>query len=194
MRTLTGLAIFCLAAGLLQGCSTQSLQTDYNPATDARIRVFSLPNNTWLYSGKNCFATDDPDRIIAHSGGRDFGLVNSLSVLASNRRIGMPQTKDMPFTYHEFIVPAGKPLIIASSINTQTEARIKKESPTITSTRCGPIGVTFVPQPGQDYDTAFELKGYGCEIRVRRLIPDSRETADTEKVPFASAPECSKGW
>lgn len=177
---------------LLFGCATQPLQTTYDAATDARIRVFSLPHSTFLYPGATCYSRDDPNLIRAHTGGKNFGMFNAFATLASNRKIGMPESGKMPFTYHEYVIPAGKPLTIESSLRTTTSARVNSGVSTRSQTGCGPLGVTFMPEAGKDYETGlvFNWNEGICWIAVVELVPASEGKMDRKAVDIDKAHHC----
>lgn len=164
-----------LIAVSTMGCSTLPLQTDYNPATDARIRVFSMPNHTWLYPGKTCATGEDADRIPAHTGGTKFVV----PFVTPNRTVGIPKTANMSEErYNEFIVPAGTPLTIESAWYTTGQLGAEKHPRWATSRICRSRMQTFIPVAGQDYDTTLIVGKYSverqemdCEIQVRRLVP-----------------------
>jgi hypothetical protein len=167
----------CLVTELLAaGCSSPP-PGDSRPESGptARIRVFSLPNSTFLHPGKTCFSEDDPSKVAAHSGGKSFGIFNVLSVLSANKKIGMPETSDMTWSHHEFIIPAENPMTISASLNTTTEAGNAQIPRVRTTTRCGPIGVQFTPRLNRDYDTAFLVEQDRCFIRVRELLEAEKE-------------------
>ena len=184
------------AAGL-SGCTTTDLvrAEDYDPEIHARIRIrFPLPNLAFLYPGQSCYSEEgpsffsagkkDPGSIIAHSGGKNFGMVNSLSLFTSNRKVGIPQTADITWNHHEYIVPAGQPLTVESSITSMPDPAY-----TYPTVSCS-AAVTFIPQAAKDYDSVFIMHGTvlrpsttSCEIRIREIPPDGTDPVpiETEK-------------
>ena len=184
-------------AAVLSGCAATDLvrAEDYDPEIHARIRIlFPLPNIAFLYPGKNCYSEDgpsffsagkkDPDSIIAHSGGKNFGMVNSLSLFTSNRKVGIPSTEDITWNHHEYIVPAGQPLTVESSITSMSDPGY-----TVPSVSCR-AAVTFIPQAATDYDSVFIMYGsvlrassISCEIQIREIPPDGTDPVviETEK-------------
>ena len=183
---LTGIVVGitgCAGTGLV-------LEENYDPQIHARIRVlFPIPNSAWIYPGKSCYAAErpaffsaaksDPDSIIAHAGGKNFGMVNALSVLTNNRKVGMPATSDITWNHHEYIVPAMQPLTLESVITTTRDPAYRYSSHTCRT------AVTFIPEAGKDYDSVFVMHSDGfigsrstkvfCTIQVREIPPDGTD-------------------
>lgn len=167
----TSLAIGFLT--ILQGCATSSdVQNKFDPTTQARIRVFH-GTAAYLYLGDAC---DNDTHQVIHAGNGGF------SYLALNKRIGMPVTDDIPFSYNEYVVPANKPLTVKMYWQAQNAGG--------TWEYCGPSYTIFTPRPGQDYDTSMEFRRGVCQgVRVRQIVPlDGGKTivrpALLDRLPF----------
>jgi len=227
-------ATILLMAVILSACAPSShLKADYDPAVEARIRVYfpSIRNETHLYPGKSCYAKGDKDMIYADSGGRDFTNVPFGSwIPLKGRAIGMPKKAKMLSIYYEYIVPANKPLTIVSGLNrsmyssgsdkvytsvTPPSVSVDKRGiPTSSggsvSRSCGPLAITFIPQPGQDYETFLELETFfgplypgkwdtspkehrRCVIQLQHLTRESEDYLRLEDVvDYKEARPCSK--
>lgn len=146
-RFLRGVAGVWLAA-VLSSCATQ--QAPYVPAApdSARIRVFHGPD-THIYFDSQC--TDDPDKHIwATAGGFAF--------IVPNKRIGMPATEDMHFSFHEYAIPAGRvvSVVMYGSKSSLVACRRQERE--------------FIPEAGHDYDATLILENRACYVRVRELV------------------------
>ena len=165
-KTLSGI----LLSVALSSCAAP----EYTPAaTDmARIRVFH-GTSVYLYLDGHC-SKDSNQRIHAAAGGHSY--------FVPNKRIGMPPTADMPFSYHEYAIPADRPV----GISMYWAADDKK---TGTRFRCGPVMRYFSPKAGHDYDTRIEfLKQGGCEVHLRELAMTDSGIATARALPYESIP------
>lgn len=151
---------------ILQGCATSSgTQNEFDPATQARIRVFH-GTAAYLYLGDVC---DNDTHQVIHAANGGF------SYLAPNKRIGMPATDDIPFSYNEYPVPANRPLTVKMYWQAQNASG--------TWESCGPLYTTFTPRPGQDYDTSMEFhRGVCLGVRIRQIVSVDEEKAVTRPV------------
>src|SRR5690606_3476782 len=76
----------------LQGCAVSSdVMSQFDPSTQARIRIFH-GTSAYIYLGDVC---DNDSHQVIHAANGGF------SYLVPNKRIGMPVTDDMPFSYNE---------------------------------------------------------------------------------------------
>jgi hypothetical protein len=141
----------CLSA-MLSSCATQQ---EYIPANQdsARIRV-SNGTAVHLYIDSRC--TDDPAKQIHAAAG-------GFSYLVPNKRIGMPSTEDMPFSFHEYAIPANRVIIISMYWSADS-----RKGSTVRS-RCGPVTKAFIPQAGHDYDTSMIFSDGTCHVQLREL-------------------------
>jgi len=146
----------------------------YQAQNLARIRVFH-GTAVDLYFGDVCNG-GKLRSIHAASGG--------FSYLVPNKTIGMPTTDDLPFSYHEYFIPAGKPLTVRMFWQTQNATGMWEH--------CGPIHVMFTPEAGQDYDTFMEFKQGVCQgVALRRFIMGQNGKVTTipasiNRLPFKS--------
>ncbi|MFL9608663.1 hypothetical protein ACKF11_01125 [Methylobacillus sp. Pita2] len=173
----------------LSACTTnQVIDSSPDREPTAQLRVFSLPNNTYLYPGKSCFQPGSSEEILAHSGGKNYGALNALSVLGGNKKIGMPETEDMTWSHHEFHVAAGKPLTIVISLERDGQLSNGR----FYHSGCGPIAGYFYPQPNRNYDAAMIIERAQCYLRVRELVADSSKTKfQPKEITINPAPSCN---
>lgn len=167
------LFILVLSAALagLMGPAFSALPAG-TPAT-ARVRVFQDAVIT-LYPGEYCYGSKNPQLIRASDG--------SPSMFSFNQKIGMPVTENMPPAYNEYMIEANRPITVM--LQWQAEKNGVKAS-------CGPIGSTFYPQAGRDYDVSMGYAG-NCFVQVRELYETSPGKAAARPAPsgpsFACAP------
>lgn len=156
----------------LQACTTSSgIQTAFDPTTQARIRVFH-GTAVYLYLGDVC---DASPRTVIHAGAGGF------SYLERNKKIGMPATDDMPFSYHEYAIQANKPLTVMMYWQAQKASGVWES--------CGPLYTSFTPKAGQDYDTFMEFHRGVCQgVKVRELISDGGSKVTTAAAPINGLP------
>ncbi|WP_374437846.1 hypothetical protein [Pseudomonas panipatensis] len=183
---------------LLAGCATtktdvrnEAAAAKYNPATMARIRIFTSPNTRGHFiSGQTCEqfynvslkAGREEDLVTqAHTIGP--GITGILTSDFRNNVIGMPATaaskqiNDTPRYFDEHVVPAGKPLIVRLYF---------RDSRLI----CRPPPRVFTPEPGADYE--FEYLGtaegvfsqYTCNTEFRKL---DQQGSTTVEIPTETA-------
>jgi hypothetical protein len=174
-RTLLfGLAVmsplFITACATNQQNSTNSKVIAYDPLTQARIRVFQGPA-VYIHINQDkdqtCFPRDKTGAIHAAAGG--------FSMIAPSRSIGMPKTEGMPRSYREFVIPAGRLVVLDMywSIDTQ---------------RCGPLGEGFIPLAGHDYETRLKADFSSCKIVLREIFQEGArvETRKAHSTPLLS--------
>ncbi|MCB5183818.1 hypothetical protein LG201_01210 [Methylobacillus gramineus] len=175
---------------VVSGCSTnQVLDSSPDTGPTAQLRVFSLPNNTYLYPGKSCYKLGSAEEILAHSGGKSFGALNALAILGGNKKIGMPETGDMTWSHHEFYVAANQPLTVVVSLDQggqRSDGRFYHSG-------CGPIAGYFSPQANHHYDAALIVKHERCYLRMRELVMDeaTKKVKPTE-ITIKPAPQCNE--
>ena len=190
------LAMVLMAVFFVTGCSTTPLKEDYNPATDARIRIMSRPNQMYINPGKNCYARKDGDMIAAHMGGR--ALI--VPFIPMNRTVGIPKTDKMTTYYHEFIVNAGEPLTIKAvdSATAQMGTTVAVTAGTGHIWRTGKVcadAATFIPEAGQDYDIVLsydtdEDSPDLCALVLRHLIPKQGDGVEPVVITAERARQC----
>ena len=141
-------------------------------ANSASVRVFQEADIT-LYPGEYCYGSTNPAAIHAASSG--------FSIFGTTKRVGMPETADMTGTYNEYRIQAGIPVTVM--LQWEIEQDGVKAS-------CGPIGSTFYPQTGRNYDISKSVTG-ACFIQVRELIETSPGVAETRPVPLGYSYKCA---
>lgn len=170
-------ALLLLLSGLLCGCAhTDQFAQTFNPAEHSRIRVFHGPS-VYLYLGDVCDGNEHPG-IHAAAGGYSF--------LVPNKAIGMPQTDDMPRSFHEYVIPANQPLTVRMYWQLLKADGMWEA--------CGPIHITFTPQAGHDYDTFLNFYNGVCQgIELREFIPMPGNKIFTKPAPIHRLPYRSCG-
>lgn len=190
------LALAVLAALLTTACSILPQPTHsvtvatptYDPTVSARIRFLS-GNGTGSAAfrpGESCYKDSylqDEKRVDVNDG-----FLASWKYSSNSVTIGMPQSprpymrvdglsfKDL---IKEYVVPAAKPVTVRLSLNPQ-------------SFSCTPPAVTFVPEPGRDYDVFMQTAGNRCWVAARRIddqgADESIRLELAQKCPTAPAP------
>lgn len=141
---------------MLIGCaSVPAAAPVYDPATQARLRVF-LGDSTDIIFGDVC-APGPHEKVKLSAGG--------LSYLGPNKVLGMPQIDDMPSSrFHEYVLPAGTPVTIKHFWQQQALSGIWQS--------CGPFYLTVHPVAGADYETFMRFDRGACMgAELRRLRP-----------------------
>lgn len=154
---------------MLASCaSTPSEPVSYDPATQARIRVFHA-GRSYITLGHVC-EPGKKESIHAAAGGYSF--------MVPNKVIGIPRTDDMrSFSYHEYVIPAGQTVTVEHYWSDPTSYGPGRS--------CGPYYYAFEPLAGTDYDTSILFKGGFCMgIEVRRLVP----TDDGKIITYPARP------
>lgn len=166
-----------MAISALIGCATKS-EPAVNTPHQARIRVFH-GTGAYIYFGDVCDGKSHP---VIHAAAGGF------SYFVPNKRIGMPQTDDMPsFSYHEYAIPAEQPVTVKMYWQMQKANGIWDS--------CGPIYTTFTPEINQDYDVFMKFVSgmcQGVELRKFTVATDgkiSTNPAPTNSLPYES---CSR--
>lgn len=103
-------------------------------------------------------------------------------MLVSNKKVGMPVTEDIPWSYHEYVIPSGKP--ITMEMYFQIDGGGVKQS-------CGPVGAMFTPEAGKDYDTSMVFASGRCTVQLRELKEISPGTATGKIVTAQPAYLCN---
>lgn len=192
MRQLLPLAL----ALTLIGCTTTKIDVRneaeaarFDPATTARVRVISGDNVQGNFvSGQSCekFFNDSVKRLpIEQSGWKDVhvdspGLFPFRYSDKQNSVIGMPASKvsktinNSPRLYDEYVVAANQPFIVLLGM--------------AGSISCSPKPMTFIPEPGQNYEVQFQfikLSTFtsGCTIELRKLEVVGNNTTETDIQP-----------
>lgn len=174
-------AIFLLLG--LVGCATQKTNVTnkveaakFDPNSKARIRFITDKGIFGKFStSQSCkdIVYNGPDWIDAHTPSE--GLYPFRNSDKQNTVIGMPETpasrlinKSTAY-YDEYVVAAGKAVIVRMySYSTQVS--------------CTPPAVELVPEPGADYEVAYEQFSTGtfsfsCRTNVHKISGAGAETA-----------------
>lgn len=162
-------ALFALFAGLLNEAQSAGL---VDPTNAARVRIYQEADIT-LYPGEYCYGSNNPDAIQAGS--------SSSGLFSFKKRVGMPETGDIAGTYDEYVIPAGKPMSVM--LKWEAEKNGVKAS-------CGPIGTTFYPQAGKNYDVSMAYAGT-CFVLIRELLETSPGKATATQTPSSYSYSCT---
>ena len=66
-------------------------------------------------------------------------------------------------SYKEFVVPAGKALVLDGAFSTETLGRVD---------RCR-LAASLTPQAGKDYEVQYSRGGEGCDVAVVEILPQA---------------------
>lgn len=160
------LAIFAGLNGEVQSAQSEQL------VNSARVRVYQEAN-IMLYPGEYCYGSDSKQAIKASE--------NGFSIFGTNKRVGMPVTEDISGSYNEYVIQAGQPV----TVMLQWEA--EKNG---VRANCGPIGSTFYPQSGKDYDVTIGYSG-NCFVQIRELFETSSGKASGRMAAASSSFPCT---
>ena len=94
----------------------------------------------------------------------------------------MPETEDIPGAYNEYIIQAGQPLTVEMQWSL-SEGGVKSG--------CGPLGATFFPQAGKDYDVAMLRSAGNCAVQVRALYHTTPGKAAAMLAPVSPSYACA---
>ena len=157
------------------GCASQPVQTNYDPLTQARIRVYKGPLvhiSQTMTHGRLYFDASAPS--------------------LPNRTIGMPIPKNA-YTdmlarfaghfgyvpYREYAVPANKQLTIVSELDagnaTVIGGAVFQGTPNVL---CRQTAIQFTPQAGKDYDfTVVPVPFHApeCKLHLRGFVSEGGE-------------------
>ncbi|MFI8619282.1 hypothetical protein ACIGHN_27700 [Acidovorax sp. NPDC077693] len=141
----------------------------------AKIRVFH-GTAVYMHPGQVCYGARNQEKIHAAAGG--------YSMLVANKKVGMPATDDIPWSYHEYVIPAEKPLTL--EMYWAVDAGGARSS-------CGPIGATFTPEAGRYYDTSMLVTASSCSVQLRELTEISPGKASAKIKTTTPALKCPEG-
>ena len=187
----TSALMFCAACSFLPQPHhyVQTLSPQYDPTTSARIRVLAS-------NGAGVYATIRPDSACHKSAMdpgfdsikvNDGGFFSAYKYSSQSFVIGMTPSprpgirievlyfKDF---IKEYVIPAEKPFTVSMGSRSEAGSRYFY---------CNPPSVTFVPQPGRDYDVFMRNANKRCWIAIRRIDTDGAD----EPVKPSLAPKCS---
>lgn len=163
-----------LIAGVMAGLAGQGCALADDAVYLARVRVYQEADVT-LYPGAYCYSDANPKMIRAAETG--------FSIFSTHKRLGMPETNDIPGNYNEFAVEGGRPVTV--KLAWRAEKNGIKAS-------CGPIAATFYPQAGRDYDVTIGYAG-NCYVQVRELYPATPGKAGGKPAPTSPSYACQPG-
>ena len=66
-------------------------------------------------------------------------------------------------SYKEFVVPAGKTLVLDGAFSSETLGRVD---------RCR-LAASLTPQAGKDYEVQYSRGGNGCDVAVVEILPQA---------------------
>ncbi|NOT16345.1 MAG: hypothetical protein HOP21_12415 [Methylotenera sp.] len=157
-----------LSISVLTACAgPKVLDVSSAEGPTARLRVLTTGSNVYLHPNKSCYTLYSKSAITGHTGGRNYGLFDSATILASNKKVGMPLTEDITWAFHEFNVRANQPMTIFTSYVSVGEVAGQWRS-----SSCGPIAGILNPEPDKDYDAALIFEEGRCYLRVRELVSE----------------------
>jgi hypothetical protein len=161
----------------------KTVDTAYEPATQARIRILS----GYITKDSQCYG-DNPVSL----GQRAWSMlkmsqVMHTGVVGESVSIGMPRsTEKNRSIFTEEVVAAGQPVAIRawldySSIDPGTKIETK--------VKCFPPGISFVPVMGRDYEMVLRRNGDKCWVDVYPLDAAGTHVA-ASLIPITVAPVC----
>lgn len=144
---------------------------DYNPADSARVRFYVEAGTSASYrADSTCYSPwyEEDSKRVAITG---TGLFDSWKYSSHSTTIGMPQSprpwmrfEGLVFksAINEYVVKGAKPLTISMSETSQ-------------NWKCDPPSVSFVPEPGKDYDVFMSTQYRRCWIEVREIDAEGKD-------------------
>lgn len=185
-----------VALVLLQGCSYEKTlvrkeaeASTYDPASMARIRLFSSPELSASYQpGATCEAFHPSKKNDTKIAARQYKKEQHWLLWAKtsldlrgmepedyqNRVIGMPETKQTRnlrndrVGYDEFVIPAGKPTVVMINFTAHDSTRNS-------DSWCFPPPVALTPEAGKDYEISLvwerpNIFVANCRLSVAELV------------------------
>lgn len=177
--------LFLFSCLLITACThsgTDVLKKDYNPNTDARIRVYGQNGNpTIMHVGIDC-ATNPKGSEINIGGALDDAFDSFLG-RSHNESIGIAQTEisanvadrsgmlSQAF-YRELIIPANKPVNIRPGVEEVGRKFVINGIPVYNNT-CKTTTISFIPQAGKDYEAVGLRQGAGCHFFISEITNEA---------------------
>lgn len=164
---------------LLSACATTHLPAisqQYDPSNSARIRLFGQ-------NGKASFMTVEVSQgktIEVTVGGSTGDVFSSFLGTTKNESIGISETENTKSIqqsgnllskvfYREFVIPAGREVQVRNEFNGLANFHYSPDG-SITMTQkpesCSSQIVSFVPEPGKDYEVGSYKNGRQCSVMV----------------------------
>ena len=164
MKKISVLLPIC-AALALSGCfmsqKSQIVRREvpYNAQNQARLRIYGQYGR-------------DVVRMIPNSTCEQWAEKQGRRI--RNLSVGMPATQrsntvnadtGVVFreSYKEFVVPAGKVLVLDGAFSTETTSQVN---------RCR-LAASLTPQAGKDYEVQYSRGGNGCDVAVVEILPQA---------------------
>ena len=176
MKKISLLLPIC-AALALSGCfmsqKSQIVRRDvpYNAQNQARLRIYGqygrdvvrmIPNSTCEQWAEK----QGRRRHTRFTGGLPHRICNlSVGMPATQRSTTVEADTGVVFreSYKEFVVPAGKALVLDGSSSTEIHGQ---------RYRCR-LAASLTPQPGKDYEVQYSRDGEGCDVAVVEILPQA---------------------
>lgn len=156
----------------VSGCAGISYYAEPAVGPRANIRVFANGALVKYYPAATCFSLKNP------GGGYAAGV----------KHIGdMPLRSDAA-NFTELYVKAGEPMAISFDY-----ARTKSTLGGYAVKQCGPIGFSFIPAEGENYEAAFLLGDGGCDTSLQKIVKDESGGYRRTKMKAKNAYRCSAG-
>lgn len=166
-------SLFLIIFFQLFAFSSSAISAESQTANNiARIRVFREAIVT-LYPGEYCYGSNSSSAIQASNGEASF--------FSLNKKVGMPVTSDMPSAYNEFEIETGKPFTVMLTLDAVRDG---------VKASCGPVGSTFYPQAGRNYDLTMGYAG-NCFAQLRELYEISPGIAEARLLPAGASFACT---
>ncbi|MEN8513235.1 hypothetical protein [Burkholderia sp. RS02] len=167
---------------LLAGCASQNTHSAaYDPATDARIRVY-FGASTRFFFNTAC----EPKKGVLGFGGGGMAVAKPRTLHLANTTIGMPVPVDAYRYYDEYVIKANEPLTISVEYGGDS---LPDFNGFVFRSRFQHIARTFVPLAGKDYEAFASNASNSLQLNVRRLSVVG-EHVQTEPVGIKAAPKC----
>ena len=176
MKKISLLLPIC-AALALSGCfmsqKSQIVRRDvpYNAQNQARLRIYGqygrdvvrmIPNSTCEQWAEK----QGRRRHTRFTGGLPRRIRNlSVGMPATQRSNTVNADTGVVFreSYKEFVVPAGKALVLDGAFSTETTSQVN---------RCR-LAASLTPQAGKDYEVQYSRGGNGCDVAVVEILPQT---------------------
>lgn len=176
MKKVTLLLPIC-ATLALSGCfMSQKSQivhrnVSYDAQNQARIRIFGQygRNVVRLIQNSTCQQWWEKQGQRVHTrfiGGLPRRIRNlSVGIPATERSNQVNADTGTVFreSYKEFVVPAGKPLVLDAAFSTEVAGYLH---------RCRLAG-SLTPQAGKDYEAQYSRNSTGCQINIVEILPQA---------------------
>ena len=162
-------------------------EVSYNAQNQARLRIYGqygrdvvrmIPNSTCEQWAEK----QGRRRHTRFTGGLPRRIRNlSVGMPATQRSTTVEADTGVVFreSYKEFVVPAGKTLVLDGAFSSETLGRVD---------RCR-LAASLTPQPGKDYEVQYSRDSEGCDVAVVEILPQAE--GDLHPTGPASIQYCS---